>query len=257
MSSIPLTRTRQAHADEKSRLPVHHPDFRYGGTRNPYAAKLREFDGRVFSDHDTETHRGRWREAFPDARSGRLAPAVRELHVELGCNAGHVTLEWAARSPEAAYVGLDWKFKPIFRGAEKAAKRGLGNLLFFRAHSERLPFMFGPGEIDRLYLFFPDPWPRKKQWKNRFLTARSLAAIAPAVKQGGIFEIRTDHPGYFEWMEAAVAESLEHWEVVERTQDRHASHPDPTSLTIPDVTLFERLFIRDGIRINLLKLRRK
>jgi tRNA (guanine-N7-)-methyltransferase len=232
-------------------LPVSHPDFRYSESKNPYWTKLKTFQGRVFSDNETETHRGHWRDLFPKT--------PRELHVEVGCNAGHVTLEWAAENAENGYIGIDWKFKPIFWGMEKAARRKIDNLLLFRAHAERLPFMFGPQEIDRLYLFFPDPWPRKKQWKNRSLNSQALIRIAPLMKKGGIFHIKTDHAGYFEWMlehlEIALKEAGPIWEVVEKSHDLHADHPDPKSLKIPAVTLFEKLFIKDGIKINSLKLR--
>lgn len=233
------------------RLPVTHPDFRYPESRNPYWSKLQELGNHVFSDHGTEKNRGSWRNAFPDQITAR------ELHVELGCNAGHVVVEWAARNPKAAYIGVDWKYKPIFRAAEKAMNRRIENLLFFRAHSERLPYMFGPGEVDFLNLFFPDPWPRKKQWKNRFVTPESLTNAAKVVKKDGIYHIKTDHDGYFEWMEAAVREVTALWEIVEHTRDLHAGHPAPLQLTIPEVTLFERLFIRDGINIKSIKLKRK
>lgn len=235
-----------------NRLPVQHPDYRYPESKNPYWLKLKGFANRVFSDNETEARRGHWREQFPSR--------PKELHVEVGCNAAHVILEWAARSPENGYIGIDWKFKPIFWAIEKALKRSVPNLLLFRAHAERLPFMFGDGEVDFLYLFFPDPWPRKKQWKNRFLTAQSLAAVAPILKRDGVFHIKTDHAGYFEWMLDAVAEcertSGRLWEVVERTGDLHAGNPRATELKIPEVTLFERLFIKDGIKINSLKLRK-
>lgn len=243
-----------------SRLPIDHPNYEYPPSRNPYWKKLQEFAGRVFWDNETEKSSGRWLECFPDALKTDKKP--RELHVEIGCNAGHVVIEWAARNPEAAYIGIDWKFKPICWAMEKATKREISNILFFRAHAERLRYMFGPGEIDRLSLFFPDPWPRKSQWKNRFLTAERLKDAAFVVRQGGIFHIKTDHRGYFDWMEDALKtlqsdpETAKLWEVAERSTDLHATHPNPKQLQIPDVTLFERLFIKDGIPINSLVLRR-
>ncbi|MEO5969104.1 MAG: hypothetical protein ABIQ95_04190, partial [Bdellovibrionia bacterium] len=120
-----------------------------------------------------------------------------------------------------------------------------------------LPYMFQAGEIDRLYLFFPDPWPKKAHWKNRFITAETLRDLSKTVKLGGIFHIKTDHPDYFEWMLKAVAEVPELWEVLELSRDLHKNHPEPHKLQIPDVTLFERLFIRDQIPIQNLKLVRK
>ena len=235
---------------EKSFFPIHHPDFRYPASKNPYWSKLQELGQMVFTDHQTEVHRGRWSELFPQSPQGQLS-------VEIGCNAGHVVVESAARNPGDHFIGIDWKFKPIFRGVEKAAKKGLKNLVFFRAHAERLHYMFGPGEIDRLNLYFPDPWPKKSQLKNRFLTAERLKMIAPLMKSGGLFHIKTDHRGYFEWMIDAVQQSLDQWEVLSVNEDLHRHHPAPHLLDFPDVTLFEKLFIQDRLPIHEIQLKIK
>ncbi|OFZ53874.1 MAG: hypothetical protein A2428_00655 [Bdellovibrionales bacterium RIFOXYC1_FULL_54_43] len=242
------------------RLGVSQPEYKYPPSHNPYWKKLRtseEFAGRAYTDNDTELYVGHWREHFPDAVSagGNRSPE-RPLHVEIGCNAGHVVREWALRSPTHAYIGIDWKFKAICRAAEKAVARDIGNLLFFRAHAERIEFMFGPGEIDHLYLFFPDPWPKTSQSKNRFLTAGQFKKIARLIKTGGSFHIKTDHGEYFAAMEHAFNEVCGDWEVLERSNDLHRGHPNPRELTFPDVTLFERLFIKDGLPIHSLKLKR-
>jgi tRNA (guanine-N7-)-methyltransferase len=231
-----------------SRLPIGHPEYRYPPSKNPYWERNRAPEGRVLTDNETEAHAGRVRALF----AGR----PRRLHVEIGCNAGHVLVEWAAAEPRDAFIGIDWKHKAAHRGAEKTRARGCANAVFFRAHAERIQYMFGEGEIDRLYLFFPDPWQKKSQWKNRFVTAERLRELARIVAPGGTFEIRTDHAGYFEWIEAAVAEASAHWHVRARTIDRHAGNPEAAKLTIPEVTLFERLFIQRGIRIHALELER-
>ncbi len=238
------------------RLPLNHPDYRYGKAKNPYSAKLGEFPDLAFSDHATEEHAGRWREKF--AATGELSakgpPA--ELHVEIGCNTGHVTRAWAGRHPERLYIGIDWKFKIIYRGAEKASEKGLKNLLFFRGNVERIRYMFGEGEVDFLYLYFPDPWPKKSQWKNRFIKESTLREAARVVRKGGIFHIKTDHDGYFEWMREAFAKVGDVWAVEKESFDLHAGHPEPTKLEIPEVTLFEKLFVKDGIKIKSAHLRR-
>jgi tRNA (guanine-N7-)-methyltransferase len=236
----------------QDRLPLTHPDYRYPGSWNPYWKKLKELGDVVRHDNGTEAHPGHWRAQFADP-AFQGAP----LHLEIGCNAGHVILEWAARDPKGAYIGLDWKFKMIFKGAEKARKRELKNLLFFRAHADRLRYMFAPGEVDHLYLYFPDPWPKKAHWKNRFVTAANLNELAGIVRKNGSFHIKTDHPGYFEWMERALSQVSDLWEIQARTTDLHADHPDPGRLEIPEVTLFERLFIKKSIPIHSLQLRRK
>jgi tRNA (guanine-N7-)-methyltransferase len=240
-----------------TRLPLNHPDYRYSVSRNPYSAKVQELQGRVYSDNDAELHKGSWLKHFPDSERFAGKPEHRPLHVEIGCNAGHVVVEWAARDPQTAFVGIDWKFKPVHRAAEKGIKRKIDNLIFLRAHADRLQFMFGSEEIDFLALYFPDPWAKKAQLKNRWFTAQRLREVAPVVRKGGIFHIKTDHLGYFEWMEKQIAEVGDLWEVVEHTRDLHTGNPHPDRLQIPEITLFEGLFIKDGIKINSVKIRRK
>ncbi len=234
------------------RLPLSHPEYRYGKARNPYAAKLEEFPDLAYSDHHTEEYAGAWRSRFSTPGAETLP-----LHVEIGCNTGHVTRAWADQHPKRLHIGIDWKFKIIYRGAEKVAQKGLKNLIFFRANVERLAFMFGEGEVDALYLYFPDPWPKKAQWKNRFLKESTLRAAAKVVRPGGLFHIKTDHDGYFAWMREEIAKASDVWEIERETFDLHAGHPDPKRLEIPDVTLFEKLFIKDGIPIKSAYLRRK
>jgi tRNA (guanine-N7-)-methyltransferase len=248
---IALESSNLAHTGISHKLPIHHADFRYTESKNPYWAKLQDLKGIVYSDHEAEVHAGQWRSQFSD----QTASSERQLHVEIGCNAGHVIVEWAKQNPQHAYIGLDWKFKIIFKGAEKVKKRDLKNLIFFRGHAERLEFMFAPQEIDRLSLFFPDPWPKKAHWKNRLVTADRLRTIAKLMKPDGVFHIKTDHAGYFDWMLDAISQAQDSWEVVELTRNLHEFHPAPETLKIPDVTLFERLFIKDGIPIQSVKLK--
>src|SRR5687767_9041232 len=107
-------------------LPLHHPDYRFPTSRNPYAHRLRELAPLAYANNEAESFLGHWREKFtPPVAS---AP----LHVEIGTNAGHVLLEWAARDPSARFIGLDWKYKQIHRAADKARRRGLSNVIFLR-----------------------------------------------------------------------------------------------------------------------------
>ncbi len=241
------------------RLPISDPRYCYPPSKNPYWTKLNSpspLSFGVYSDNETENHRGTWRSQFQSQMTDSAhSPASQELHVEIGCNGGHVILEWAKRSPDKNFIGVDWKFKPIFRGAEKAAAKGLKNLIFLRAHAERISFMLGENEVDGLYLFFPDPWPRKSQWKNRLIHEARLREIAKIMKPSGIFHIKTDHPGYFQWILEAVSNTQDVWETVDLTLNLHEGNPAPEKLKIPEVTLFESLFIRDQIPIQSLKLR--
>ena len=67
--------------EARSRLPIQDPDYRYPSSRNPYWTKLQEFKGMIFSDHETELHRGNWRSQF----AADPLDQKRKLHVEIGC----------------------------------------------------------------------------------------------------------------------------------------------------------------------------
>lgn len=230
-----------------------HPEYRYPVARNPYAAKLKEHPGWAYSDNEIETYAGQWRSRALDEKTSE----TRKLVVEIGCNTGHVVRAWAAKDPATLYFGIDWKFKIIHRGVEKAQAKNLKNLIFLRANVDRIHYMFGPAEIDELHMYFPDPWPKKSQWKNRTIQESFLKNAATVVKPGGLFFIKTDHDDYFEWMKEAFAKVPAEWSVEKITHDLHAGNPDAKTLDIPDVTLFEKLFVKDGVPIKAAWLRRK
>jgi tRNA (guanine-N7-)-methyltransferase len=225
------------------------PEFQYPPSRNPYWKKLEEFSHCAFGDHRPEELRGQWR-----TLSSLPSPS---LHVEIGCNGGHVLLEWAKRDPKSIYVGIDWKLKQVYRAAEKVSKHAIRNAFFARAFAERIHFMFAAGEVDHLYLFFPDPWPKKSQLKNRIFQPDWLRRCAGIVRPGGTFSIKTDHAGYAEHMRDVIQACQANWELTDESQDLHASNPRAAELKIPEVTLFERLFIKDGIPIHSYRLARR
>jgi tRNA (guanine-N7-)-methyltransferase len=212
--------------------------------------------GLAYSDHQTEKFQGVWRKQFLNTKAAELA-TLPELHVEIGCNAGHVCLEWAKQNQSKLYIGIDWKFKQIYRLAEKAKNFQVKNLLAFRANADRLPFMFAKGEVDFIHMFFPDPWPKKAQKKNRTANTEWLRSIAPLLSGRGYFHLKTDHAEYFEFILENLKELTDTYEILEMTKDLHAGNPDAKKLTIPAVTLFERLFIKDGLPIHSVKLRAK
>ncbi len=235
---------------------VSKPDFQYARSFNIYWDKLNqlppELEGLAWSDGKTEVNKGKWRDSFKAP-----TPADAFLNVEVGCNAGHVSVEWAKQNPNHRYIGIDWKFKMVYKFAEKIAKFKLENLLAFRANAERLQFMFAPGEIDYLNMFFPDPWPKKAQMKNRTANSDWLRSVAPLLSARGHFHLKTDHEEYFDFILANLEELKDVYDVIECTRNLHANHPNPKSLQIPDVTLFERLFIKDGLPIYSVKIKPK
>lgn len=221
-------------------------EFSYTPSDNPYALRIAGQAPFAYADFDTETRPGQWKPANKEA-----------LHVEIGCNGGHVLLEWADRNPKDHFIGLDWKFKQVSWAAEKAVRRSISNVAFLRAHAGRMDRVFAPSEIDHLYLFFPDPWPKVRHQKHRLYQTEWLRLVSALVRPGGSFEIRTDHPGYFEQMLQVTDTCADLWEVLEVSHDRHAGNTAVAKLGFPEVTLFERVFIKKGLPVHLLRLKRR
>ena len=121
---------------------------------------------------------------------------------------------------------------------EKAVKRKIANLLFFRAHAERLPFMFARGRNRlSLPLLSRTPGRKKKQWKNRFLTARDARPHRAGGEKRRDLSHQDGSSGLFRVDARALAQcEREHgklWEVVEQTRDLHAGNPSATELQNP------------------------
>lgn len=230
---------------------VESPNYRYPPSRNPYWEKIRETSGRIRLDHESEKYSGLWKKTFSTTDAA--------LHVELGCNGGHWLLARAALDPKDLFVGIDWKFKQVYLAHEKSQKHAVNNTVWLRAHAERMPMMFAAGEIDHLYLFFPDPWPKKAQRKNRLFDMTWLTNVAPLLRSGGTFEIRTDHGEYFAEMLSAVRARLEDWKIESVSRDHHGgagTAANARKLAPPKVTLFERVFISQGVPIQRVVLKR-
>jgi tRNA (guanine-N7-)-methyltransferase len=231
----------------------------YPPARNPYSAKILDPEFQTLklalTDDGTEKYRGQWR-AFFQEKGGASTSAP--LHLEIGCNTGHVLRAWAEMRPDENFLGIEWKFKPVFQGAEKALKRGLKNLTFLRCHAGRLTRIFAPDELDSISIFFPDPWPKKSQQKNRiFRSADFLSALHLVLRPNGLLHFKTDHEAYFEEVLPLFLGAPSQWEVLGLTKNLHEGHPNPLLLKIPEITLFEGLFIKDQIPIKSLKLRKK
>ncbi len=227
------------------------PDFIYK-TRNPYSEKISVYDSFVCRDDIAEGHRGKWnQEVFK-----RELP----LHVEIGTGFGHFMHEYCSKNPELNFVGLDYRFKRSFELAQKLEKIKIKNFRYLRAKGERLGFLFDKQEIDTLFYFFPDPWPKAKHRKKRLFQERFLKIAHSVLKPEGTFYIKTDHDGYYEWMDEVIKIYHENkdnppFEIKLNTTDLKGEHPEHFLSSFE--TKFEKIFLKKGIRIKALELVKK
>lgn len=117
---------------------------------------------------DPRALRGRWRE---------LLPGAKELRVELGCGKGRFTAETAAAEPDVLLIAVEKVPDAMVVAMERARDAGLHNVFFVDGDAACLPDFFAPGEVDRIYINFCDPWPKSNQKKRRLTHGLSLIHI--------------------------------------------------------------------------------
>ncbi|WP_309385417.1 tRNA (guanine(46)-N(7))-methyltransferase TrmB [Cerasicoccus frondis] len=128
-----------------------------------------------------------------------LGDAERRV-LEIGCGHGHFLTAYATEHPEQSCVGIDLVTKRIDKGNAKAEKRNLTQLCFLKAElSEFLEALPEGMLFERVFMLFPDPWPKKRHFKNRMIQPAFLERLVEITTPEADFCYRTDHEGYFAW----------------------------------------------------------
>ncbi len=214
------------------------PEFRYK-SRNPYNDKLAGFTDFVMRDNDAEAFSGRWgQDVF-----GRQSP----LCVEIGTGYGDFMIDYCARYPHVNFVGMDYRFRRSFELARKLSKIDNKNFRYLRARGERIKYMFSEGEVDSIFYFFPDPWPKTRHHKKRLFQKTFLESAYQVLRPQGKIFIKTDHDGYADWMEKEISQTTL-FRPLFATRDLRLEHPEHFLSGFQ--TKFEKIFIAQGTKIK-------
>jgi tRNA (guanine-N7-)-methyltransferase len=119
--------------------------------------------------------------------------------VELACGRGEYTIGLATKFPERNFIGVDLKGDRIFVGSQQAQTAGLTNVAFVRSRIEMITKLFVPGEIDEIWLTFPDPRPKDRDEKHRLTNIYYLNLYRSLLAKDGWFRFKTDNTPLFEY----------------------------------------------------------
>ena len=139
--------------------------------------------------------RGLWAEACRPLGTG--AGPFREVRVDLGCGKGTFAVESALREPDVLFVAIDSEPICVAYAAQHAVEAGCANVVVVPGNATQLTAMFGPGEVGRLHINFPTPFPRKKVAANRLTIIDRLMEYRQVLAQGAELELRTDSEPFF------------------------------------------------------------
>ena len=143
------------------------------------------------------------------------------LWVEVGCGKGKFTAETAQANPDVLLIAVERCREAMVVAMEKAQAMGLKNVFYIDMDVANIEEIFDGFEIDRLFINFPDPWPRKKNAKRRLTHRGFLDKYCRVIKEGGEIHYKTDNAPLFEFsVEEFQACGLE---VNNLTRDLHAN----------------------------------
>ncbi|MDD5932590.1 MAG: tRNA (guanosine(46)-N7)-methyltransferase TrmB [Oscillospiraceae bacterium] len=184
---------------------------------------------------DPYDRRGTWRELMPEAR---------EIRLELGCGKGRFTAGVAAAEPDVLFIAVEMVPDAMVVAMERCVNAGLTNVFFVDANADQLPNFFEPGEIDRIYLNFSDPWPSKRHAKRRLTHGNFLKLYRQVLKMGGQIHFKTDNQPLFEFSVEEIPKFG--FTLSEVTRNLHENGP------VGVMTDYEAKFYEQGLPINRL-----
>lgn len=133
---------------------------------------------------------------FADSPNGSKAP----LTLEIGFGLGDSFIEMAAAEPTRNFVGIEVHEPGIGKCAYMAGTQGLSNVKIINGDAIQLLKQLPENHIDRIQLYFPDPWQKKRHYKRRFVSPERMAIVTRSLNQGGWFHTATDWEHYAFWM---------------------------------------------------------
>jgi len=128
-----------------------------------------------------------------------FAPKKRAYWLEIGFGGGEHLAHQAAVNPEVGFIGCEVFESGIASGLSHIAERNLENVRLHPEDARVLLASLKPQSLDRVFLLFPDPWPKRRHAQRRFVNRGNLDRLAELIVAGGELRIASDDPTYVEW----------------------------------------------------------
>ena len=188
--------------------------------------------------HGAKEKKGTWQQIF-----GNDHP----IRIEVGMGKGQFILEQASRNPDVNFVGIEKYSTVLLKAIRKREQMELSNIYFLCEDARELAEIFGPGEVERIYLNFSDPWPKARHAKRRLTSTEFFARYDKILAEDGTVEFKTDNTELFNFSLEQIREYG--WTVLSYTYDLH-HHEEMNKGNI--MTEYEEKFSAKGNPINKL-----
>lgn len=170
------------------------------------------------------------------------------ITLELACGKGEYSVSLGRQNKDKNYIGIDIKGNRIYIGATQALKEGLENVAFLRTHILQIEDYFQKGEVEKIWIIFPDPFLRESRENNRLTHPRFLYRYQQILKKRGTVNLKTDSPELYQYtLEMIEANNCI---IKENLQDIYAIGKATGDLAIQ--THYEKMHLEDGRKIYYL-----
>jgi tRNA (guanine-N7-)-methyltransferase len=146
-------------------------------------------------------------------------PPADEVRLEIGFGGGEHLIAEARAFPNAGFIGCEPYVNGMAKVLTQIEAHNLGNIRLFAGDATELLAWAPPHSLQRIDLIHPDPWPKRRHWKRRFVQDATVAAMARALKPAGEFRFVSDIDAYCAWTLAHLARSPDFVWTAERASD--------------------------------------
>lgn len=186
---------------------------------------------------DEASHRGNW--------ASGIFGSPNPIHIEIGMGKGQFLLSLAGKNPHINYIGIERYSSVLLRAVEKIfPQKSLedpqvpANLRFICMDAAQIESVFSPGEVERIYLNFSDPWPKARHAHRRLTSEKYLTRYDHILSADGQIELKTDNRGLFDFSVQTIRSSSV-WDLSACTYDLHQ---DPAMCAGNIMTEYEEKF---------------
>ena len=174
--------------------------------------------------------------------------------LELGCGKGEYSVALAQANPHKNFIGIDIKGARFWRGAKTALEENLENVGFVRTQIELIDRLFSEGEVDEIWITFPDPQIKYKRTKHRLTNTEFLQKYKKILKKGGVVNLKTDS----EFMHGYTLGLLhgEGHEVIHANHNVYKNTYSPKEVTGIQ-TFYEKQYLEQGKPITYIQFKIK
>jgi tRNA (guanine-N7-)-methyltransferase len=177
-------------------------------------------------------------------------PRADEIRLEIGFGGGEHLIAEACAFANVAFIGCEPYVNGMAKILTQIEARNIGNVRLFAGDATELLAWLPPHSLSRIDLIHPDPWPKRRHWKRRFVRDATVSAMARVLKPDGEFRFVSDIDDYCAWTLAHLARSPDFVWTAERADDWRLPWADYT------MTRYGRKAEREGRQAAYLRFRK-